>query len=187
MSHLAVVGVTLLAVSAGLLACSTDDSSPVPAPPAGTGPPSSPHAADPTPETVVHPVHFLDRRGRLVARTARVDALPNRMLAALDVAGTAPSEPGLRAAFPAAAFASVSFDGVHEEGAYGVRLRSRRFLDRPPELTPAQARTAVRAVVCTLQAAVGAEVTFYLRRRPVPRLFGQQLRDGTVEDGRCPA
>lgn len=152
-------------------------------------PPITPTADEPARSTVTVLAYFADQHGRLVARRVTVPAYPNRLLAALTIAGTRPSESGLRPTFPSAAFASVSFDGVGARGQYGLGLAHRSFLDAAPEMTPRRARTAIRAAVCTVQSAGGgaaAEVVFYLGHKPAARLFGQPLHHGAVHNRRCP-
>jgi hypothetical protein len=150
--------------------------------------PTSPTASESAPATVAALAFFADQRGRLVARPVKVHAFPDRLTAALVIAGTKPSESGLRPAFQPAVFESVSFSGVGAQGEYGVALTHRSFLDASPGMTSRRARTAIRAAVCTVQASGGAaaKVVFYLGGEPASRLFGQALQDGTAGNRTCP-
>ena len=131
-------------------------------------------------------VYYVGESGDLVARTLEVDAVGDRMEEALALAATTPHDAGLRQAVPAGAFTSVSFDGIGNHGQVGVVLADPSMLDAQPGMSPAEARRAIRAAVCTVQIGAHAPVHFFLNGTPVSRLFGQSLPRGIVEDGRCP-
>ena len=102
------------------------------------------------------------------------------------IAGTAPKEPGLHAAFPAEACASASFDGVGPNGEFGLTLADKSFMGAQPGITASGVGLAIRAVVCTAQNGNEAPIVFYVDAKPVARLFGQPLRDGGIRNARCP-
>jgi hypothetical protein len=130
-------------------------------------------------------VYFTGSDGRLVSRQVRVEAHANVFEEALAIAGDPPREAGLSNAFPADAFGSVSFDGFGSHGKYGIVLRNGAVEDAQPGMSPADARRAIRAVVCTVQAGKFSPVMFYLHRRAATGLFGVPLKDGTVSDAHC--
>ena len=144
-----------------------------------------PSSATPT-ETVRVPVHYVDQGGMLVVDELLVDASRDRTEAALALAATAPADPTLRSAVPPGVFTSVSYDGWGDHSEFGVVIADRSALDRLQGMTPAEARTAIRAVVCTVQMGGDQPVRFYLEHEPVPRLFGQRLTEGLAEEAGCP-
>jgi len=147
----------------------------------------SPAASASTPPA--HPyamsVYFVGHAGGLVSRKVRVEAHANVFEEALAIAGAPPPEARLSNAFPADAFGSVSFDGFGSHGKYGVVLRDDAVEHAQPGMSPADARLAIRAVVCTVQTGKFAPVMFYLHRRAATGLFGVPLKDGTVSAARC--
>lgn len=147
--------------------------------------PSNEATPSPSSPTVLVKVYFVDRHGRLVARTLPVAADGDRFAEALALAASRPAGAGLEPAVPAGAFASVSFDGFGAHSQIGVTLADRSVLSAQPGMTPAEARLAVRAAVCTTQNGTDAPVQFYLGRRTVSRVLGQPLPGGSVRDGHC--
>lgn len=76
---------------------------------------------------------------------------------------------------------------AHEAAGSALRNPSEAALGfAPAGMTPAQARTATRAAVRTTRIRGNSKVRSYLDPEPRPRLFGQPLRDVTVEDADCP-
>ncbi len=185
------VSVLTVAVAAGC-GGKTDSTSPGNAPQRTTGdtPGNIAHSSGASPSTPpAHPypmsVYFVGSDGRLVSRKVQVEARADVFEEALAIAGVPPREAGLSNAFPADAFGSVSFDGYGRHGKYGIVLRVDAVEDARPGMSPADARLAIRAVVCTVQTGRFSPVMFYLHGKAATGLFGVPLKGGTVSDAHC--
>lgn len=102
------------------------------------------------------------------------------------IAGTPPSRGGLRNAYPADALVSASYDGYGTHGQFGVVIRDQSVVDSPAGMTSAEARMAVRALVCTVQNGTDAPVVFFLHRKSVSSVWGQPLIHRMARDAHCP-
>lgn len=186
----AAVGV-LFALTPAFAACSASQQAtldPTPSAPTSTVPePAIGTTSAPAAQTVPVFVYYIDESGDLVSRTVPVDATGDRIEQALTIAASPPHEPGLTQAVPAGAFEAASYDGFGKHGQFSVALSDSSTLDAQPGMTAAEARLAIRAAVCTTQIGTDSPpVVFVLNKKPVSRLFGQPLTDGTVTDGHCP-
>jgi len=105
------------------------------------------------------------------------------VLRALELAAEEPTEAGLTAIVPADAISAVGFDGFGRNGAFSLTLSDPAWIDRPSDMTIADARMAQRAVLCTVQSFGGVKgghqpIHLYLRGSDRPagdRLFGIPL------------
>lgn len=134
---------------------------------------------------------FYRSGSRLVAADARVPVRGNPIVSALELAAE-PTHSDLQAAVPSGAFAQAGFDGIGRTGSFWVEVADDRWIGAQPQLSAADARLAVRAVVCTVQSLGNGRSRVDVFRvgggSPAQRLFGQPLprAKGRVLDVGCP-
>lgn len=80
----------------------------------------------------------------------------------------------------------MSFDGIGDDGQFGIVLANPSMMDAQPGMSAEDARLGIRAAACTVQIGARAPVRFFLDGKSVPRLFGQPLHNGIADGGHCP-
>lgn len=180
------------AIAGGFLALQDGDPQGGPVTPPATSTPVSPTPTptetEPPVKQVAVPVYYVGdtpQGPRLYREFARVPEGQELQAVDLAVAGKA-ADPDYRSPWPAGTKLEISFDGVGEDGQFGITLPDASLHDRPAGMSAREAALAIEQVIYTAQgvAQTRAPVQFYLGNNPIDTVLGvptsEPLANGPV-------
>ncbi len=155
-------------------------------PPRAVDPGSNTSASATEVPSITVPVYYVGDtpEGPRLYRELRTVPAANPFDGAIAALGQAPLDPDYRNYWPAGAIESISFDGIDEDGVYGVALADASLRDRPAGMDQATAEMTVEQVIYTVQARTRAAVQFYVYGNPIDQVLGvptsEPLANGPV-------